>query len=39
MAPSESTPEELDLEGLYAQLQAHLEAERWIEAIAACYRI
>lgn len=39
MALSESTSEELNLEDLYAQLQAHLEAERWIEAIATCYRI
>jgi hypothetical protein len=27
------------LEELYAELQAHLGAERWIESIAVCYRI
>jgi len=39
MARSESPTEGLDLEGPYGQLQAHLEAEPWIEAIAVCYRI
>ena len=39
MALSEPPTEGLDLEALYTQLQAHLEAEQWVEAIAACYRI
>lgn len=39
MTPSGSIPERFDLEALYAQLQVHLEAERWIDAIAICYRI
>ena len=39
MLPSESLAEGFDLETAYAQLQAHIEAERWIEAIAVCHRI
>ena len=39
MPPSESLAEGFDLETAYAQLQAHIEAERWIEAIAVCHRI
>ena len=38
MAPSESPVEGFDLETLYGELQAPLEAARWIEAIAVCHR-
>jgi len=39
MVPSDLPGEGFDLESLYAELQAHLEAERWIEGIAICHRI
>ncbi|MEA3408083.1 MAG: hypothetical protein U9R48_08395 [Chloroflexota bacterium] len=39
MAPPTSPDEERHLEDLYTELQAHMEAEHWIEAVALCYRI
>ena len=39
MEPSDLPAEGFDLETLYAELQSHLEAERWIEGIAVCHRI
>jgi len=39
MTTPQSASERFDLESAYAQLQAHLEAEHWVESIAACYRI
>jgi hypothetical protein len=39
MSHSESPAEGFDPETWYTQLQVHVETERWIEAIAICYRI
>lgn len=39
MVPSDLPAVGFDLEILYAELQAHVEAERWIEGIAVCHRI